>query len=89
MHDQENRIVTFKTQKFAPIAMLQSRCTDYPYKDWRFRCIEDQKAFLTIFTKRGLPLRFEIGPLYVKLVENEIEPLADLTGVPFAPGYLL
>ena len=69
--------------------MLQSRCTDYPYKMWKFRCIEDQKALLTIDTKRGLTLRFEIGPLYVKLVENDLEPLQDLVGCPLAPGYLL
>ena len=69
--------------------MLQSRCTDYPYKHWIFRCIEDQKALLTIETKRGLTLNFEIGPLYVKLVENDINPLEDLVGHGFAPGYLL
>jgi hypothetical protein len=44
---------------------------------------------LTLYTKRGLALRFEIGPLYVKLVENEIDALSDLADVALAPGYLL
>ena len=41
VYEPEERTVTFQSQKFAPIAMLQSRCTDYPYRHWEFRCTND------------------------------------------------
>jgi len=34
------------------MAMLQSRCMDYPYQDWKLRCIEDELALLDLTTKR-------------------------------------
>lgn len=56
------------------MAFLQSRCTDYPYKRWKLRCIENQVAILDIETRRGLELTFEIGPEYLMLlVENKEE----------------
>ena len=33
-------------------------------------------------------LNFEIGPLYIELVENEISCLEDLAGHKLTPGYL-
>lgn len=54
------------------MAYLQSRCTDYPYKNWKLRCVENQKAILDIETRRGLKLTFEIGPEYLMFyVEND------------------
>jgi len=40
-YDPAERMVKFQSTKFAPIAMLQSRCTDYPYKHWVFRATAD------------------------------------------------
>jgi len=89
----EKRLIKFTTLKFAPMAMLQSRCTDYPYLGWRLRCIqggkEDPVALLDIETKR-LNLTFEISALQLRLVKNEeaaLAHLADKEG--FTPGYLL
>jgi cancer susceptibility candidate protein 1 len=54
------------------MAFVQSRCTDYPYKRWKLRCVENQVAVLDIETKRGLLLSLEIGPGYLMLqVEKE------------------
>jgi hypothetical protein len=50
--------------------------------------VDDQKSILTIETKRGIMLNFEIGPLYIELVENEISCLEDLAGHKLTPGYL-
>jgi len=49
---KDARQVNFTTTKFAPMAMLQSRCMDYPYQDWKLRCIEDELALLDLTTKR-------------------------------------
>lgn len=49
---KSTRQITFNTNCFAPIALLQSRCTDYPYKNWWLRCISEDTALLTIWTKR-------------------------------------
>jgi cancer susceptibility candidate protein 1 len=70
----ESRTINFTTTKFAPIAMLQSRCTDYPYANWWLRCIDPQTALLDLTTKR-MKLIFEINPLFCKLVECEIPEL--------------
>ena len=74
--------------KFAPIALLQSRCTDYPYKNWWLRCINNETALLDLWTKR-LKLVFEIGPLYLKLVRNDEPELQHLVDKEMTPGYLL
>jgi cancer susceptibility candidate protein 1 len=90
------RKLDFTTRKLAQMAILQSRCTDYPYKRWKLRCVENQKAILDIETRRGLNLTFEIGPEYLMLVvdqtgqDEEIFPeLKHLKNKPFQPGYLL
>ena len=84
----ETRTIQFTTTKFAPIAMLQSRTTDYPYKNWWLRCTDDETALLDLWTKR-IHLRFEIGPLYTKLVDNECPELEHLANRELHPGYLL
>ena len=81
--------IKFTTLKFAPMAMLQSRCTDYPYLGWKLRCIADDVALLDIETKR-LNLCFQISARQVKLGNNSEEALKDLADVDgFSPGYLL
>ena len=37
-YDPEKRLLTFELKRFAPIAYLQHRCTDYPYDSWYMRC---------------------------------------------------
>lgn len=86
--NKTTREVRFSTVKFAPMAMLQSRCTDYPYQNWWLRCIDQEKALLDIWTKRT-HLIFEIGPLYLKLVENDAPELCHLVNVEHHPGYLM
>ena len=60
--------MTFSTRKFAPIAYMQPKCTDFPYDSWDLRSIGDQVARLNIRTKR-LTVKIEIHPLHVKLVD--------------------
>lgn len=96
--DTSTRILEFTTKRLAQMAFLQSRCTDYPYKRWKLRCIENQKAILDIETRRGLQLSFEIGPEYLKLVVEDEEgvegaeqfpQLKHIKNKPLSPGYLL
>lgn len=70
------------------MAFLQSRCTDYPYKSWKLRCIDNQRAILDISTKR-IDLTFEIGPDYLMLTEKGEPELKHLVDQKFNPGYLL
>lgn len=94
--DKTSRKLEFTTKKLAQMAFLQSRCADYPYKRWKLRCVENQKAILNIETKRGIPLTFEIGPDYLMLLVEDVEggaevfpELRHLKNKPFQPGYLL
>jgi len=85
---KESRTINFTTTKFAPIAMLQNRCADYPYVDWKLRCIDTDIALLDLTTKR-MKLVFEMGPRYLKLVECEAKELEHLMNKELAPGFLL
>lgn len=60
---------------------------DYPYEDWKLRCIDEEVALLDLKTKRLL-LQFEIAPLAIKLVNNNIPELQHLVDKEFHPGYL-
>lgn len=70
------------------MAFLQSRCTDYPYKKWNLRCVENEKAILDIETKR-INLTFEIGPDYLMLIDKTDPEFKDILNKKFEPGYLL
>jgi len=70
------------------MAYLQSRCTDYPYKRWNLRCIENERAILDIETKR-INMTFEIGPDYLMLIEKTDPEFKDLINKKLEPGYLL
>lgn len=94
--DKTSRKLEFTTRRLSQMAFLQSRCTDYPYKRWKLRCTENQKAVLDIETRRGLPLTFEIGSDYLKLLVEDAEgapetfpELRHLKNKPLQPGYLL
>lgn len=87
-YDKTARKLEFTTRKLAQMAYLQSRCTDYPFKKWKLRCIENELAILDIETKR-INLTFEIGPEYLMLIEKSDPEFRDLVGIKFEPGYLL
>lgn len=78
----------FRTNRLAPMAYLQDRCTDYPYTSWKLRCIEDEKAILDIEGKR-MNITFEIGSGYCMLIERDEEELKHLIGKKMEPGVLL
>lgn len=86
--DIQDRILKFRIQRLAPIAFLQSKCTDYPYKGWRLRCIEEEVAILTIFGNR-IDLNFEIGANYVMLIERTDLELQNIVDKKLHPGQLL
>jgi cancer susceptibility candidate protein 1 len=86
--DKSSRKLEFTTRKLAQMAYLQSRCTDYPYKKWKLRCVENEQAILDIETKR-LTLTFEIGPDYLMLLERNDPELKDLVNKKLQPGVLL
>jgi hypothetical protein len=55
---------------------------------WKLRAIEDEVAILDIKTMR-FTLVFEIGPKYMKLIDNSDPVLKDIIDKEFAPGDLL
>lgn len=67
---------------------MQAKTTDFPYDSWYMRCIGDQKALLSIVTKR-INVNFEIHPLFVKLVEMDQPQLQHLVGKEMKAGILL
>jgi cancer susceptibility candidate protein 1 len=85
---KDARQILFTTTKFAPMAMLQSRCMDYPYKNWWLRCVSEDVAILDLWTKR-IHLVFEIHPLTIKLIDCDIPEVQHLTNTMYLPGYLL
>jgi len=89
LYNHQERTIRFPTRKFAPIAMLQSRITDFPYQSWKLRCTEETRALLDLETKR-LRLCLEITPMEMKLIDCDEPALAHLTNKEgLTPGYLL
>jgi cancer susceptibility candidate protein 1 len=86
--DREKRELEFTTRKFAPIAFLQSKVTDFPYDSWYLRSVDNQKALLSIVTKR-ININIEIYPLHVRLVEMEQPELSHLLNKDMHIGILL
>ena len=39
--NRKDKELIFSTRKFAPMAYIQSKCTDYPYDSWYIRCIKN------------------------------------------------
>lgn len=68
-YDASKRVLSFSTQKMAPLAILMNRCEDYPYKSWKLRSVNKNTARLDIEGRR-LQLNFEIGPGYVQLLKD-------------------
>ena len=78
----------FKTTRLAPLAFVIDRCTDYPYKSWKMRCIATDKAILSLVTKRK-KFFFEVTPGQVRLIDTDDPALAHIVNRPFPPGLLL
>jgi hypothetical protein len=47
-YDFDKKLLTFSSLRLAPLALIQDRCTDYPYASWELRCTDGQKAILDI-----------------------------------------
>jgi hypothetical protein len=62
--------------------------TDFPYDSWYLRCVEKEKALLSIKTKR-ITINIEISALHCKLVEMEQPELKHLLNVGMHIGILL
>ena len=86
--DIPEKKIDFSTKALSPIALLLPRCTDYPYKSWKLRCVDDQKAIMDIETKR-LSISFEIGKNYAMLIERKEPEFAHLLNKELSPGFLL
>mmetsp|Transcript_24178 Transcript_24178/g.23756 ORF Transcript_24178/g.23756 Transcript_24178/m.23756 type:complete len:114 (+) Transcript_24178:1091-1432(+) len=87
-YDKAAKKLEFTTKKLSPLAYIQPRTTDYPYKSWKLRCIEDEVALLDIETKR-LTLTFKICAQSVMLIEKSDVELKDLVNKPMTAGRLL
>jgi cancer susceptibility candidate protein 1 len=85
---KKERELVFNTRKFAPIAYIQSKTTDFPYDSFYLRCIKDQVALLSIVTKR-INVNIQIHPLFVKLIDMEQPELAHLVNKELHIGILL
>ena len=87
-YNKKEREFSFSIRKFAPIAYLQPKCTDFPYDSWDLRCIEEQVALLQICTRRNLKITIEIHPRWIKLVEMPQVEFCHLVGKEMHPGQL-
>lgn len=86
--DIQAKQLSYTTTKLAPMAFLQARITDYPYKFWFLRATSDETAILDIHTKR-LVLSFEIGAEYLMLIDRTEAEFSHIVGQKLSPGFLL
>lgn len=84
-----DHLLEFQTYRLSPIAFLQSRAVDFPYKSWKLRSVSENDVALLDIEGKRLTFKFEIGHGYVKLrkmLEKEFNHLYDKE---FEPEQLL
>ena len=87
--DRESKIVSFKTKKLAPMALLLPRISDYPYSYFFIRSVSDTEALIDLTGPR-LSYKFRITPGCLEFINhNKIPELSHLDSVPQQPGVLL
>lgn len=85
----EHKIVTFRTKRLAPFAVLSQRIADFPYSYFFIRAVSDEKILLDLKGKR-IDMQFIITPGYLEYVNvANIQELNFLEGVKMTPGVLL
>jgi hypothetical protein len=85
----EDKQISFKIKKIAPIALVIPRTTDYPYNYWYLRAVAQDKVLLDIEGKR-MKITFAITPGKMELVGNlAIPEVQHLKEKPMQPGILL
>jgi cancer susceptibility candidate protein 1 len=88
-YNRKEKELIFSTRKFAPMAYMQPKCTDFPFDSWYIRSIGEQLALLSIVTKRHIRINIEIHPLYVKLIDMPQPEISHLVNKELHPGILL
>jgi len=89
--DQERKIVKFLIKKLAPMALLISRTTEYPYVSWYIRCINSDKSAVALDIEgKRMAFKFIVTPGRMEFVDKRGLPeLAHLRGKQLPPGVLL
>ena len=82
--------MSFSSSKLDPFAVVINKCEDFPYKNFKLRCIKKDVAIIDIEGRR-LKFCFEIGAGYVKLLPKSDEKISFLKfiGIELTPEELL
>ena len=89
--DAEKKTIRFLIKKLAPMALLISRTTDYPYNSWYIRCVSPEKNMVVLDIEgKRMPFKFVVTPGRMEFVDKRGLPeLAHLRGRQLPPGVLL
>ena len=85
--DKDTRRLTYKALRLAPMALLMTRTTDFPYEGWFLRAMAPNKGRLDVKGKR-LNFSFYIQDNQVWL-DLDIPEFTHMNCVPSAPNALL
>ncbi|KAL4427572.1 hypothetical protein ABPG74_012963 [Tetrahymena malaccensis] len=87
--NEEFRQISFSSNKFVPFSLVQSRCEDYPYRQWHIRSISPDKAKIDLVTKR-FAFKFLLCKNQIEMVDvNQHVLLEKMKGVKLPPSHFL
>ncbi|EAR82087.2 cancer susceptibility protein, putative (macronuclear) [Tetrahymena thermophila SB210] len=87
--NEELRQISFSSNKFVPFSLVQSRCEDYPYRQWHIRSISPDKARIDLVTKR-FAFKFLLSKNQIELIDvNQHFLLEKMKGVKLSPSHFL
>ena len=68
----EKGAITISVNKLGPVALLQERFKDFPYKQFDLRCVSNDTGRFDIVTPRDT-FKFLIGPGWITLINKNPE----------------
>ncbi|KAL4467947.1 hypothetical protein ABPG72_022861 [Tetrahymena utriculariae] len=87
--NEDLRQISFSSNKFVPFSLVQSRCEDYPYRQWHIRSVSPDKAKIDLVTKR-FAFKFMLSKNQIELIDvNQHILLEKMKGVKLSPSHFL
>lgn len=86
--DHRTRVLSMSTVNLAPLAVIQPRALDFPYRRWSFTPLDSSSAELSLVGSR-FEVRIRVEGGLCRLVRPASSQLAHLTGELVSPGRLV
>lgn len=88
-YDAKQRILSFTTCHLSPICLVQPKAVHHEYADWRLTPSGVERCKISLLTKSKLNVEIEIVGGQCRLLQPEIDELAEIRGKLLKPHQLI